>query len=129
MRGDMLLKNYFNSPRSSLRKLADNVEIGETLLAREIVERTGMTGSLVYSTLARLEERDIVQRVPFVWPEPPEASECWGRRRWRRWRKKMRKTKNGYPGAKWRFLGFTVTPVDELLNLAQLDLDARRRPS
>ena len=129
MKGDRLLNKYFTDSRSTLRRITDNVEVGETLLAREIAERTGMTGSLMYSTLPRLEKRGIVQRMPFVWPEPPEVSECWGRKRWKSWRKKVRKTKNGYPGAKWRYLGFTVIPIDELLSLARLDLRVEACPS
>jgi len=129
MRCDMLLTNYFNSPRSTLRRIVENMEIGETLLKREIVERTGMVGSLVYSTMARLEERNIVQRVPSVWPTPPMESHLWGRRRWKTWRKEIREANKGCQGVRWRYLGFSIIPVDELLRLARMDLDVRRRLS
>ena len=129
MRGDMLLKNYFNSPRSTLRRIKEKTEIGELLTISEIADRTGMSRSGVHNTLRKLEERGIVKREPFVWPNPPEGSNLWGRRRWIQWRFEVGGAKSGAPAGKWRFLGFTVTPVDELLNLAQLDLNARRRPS
>jgi len=125
----MLLSNYFNSPRSTLRKIVEHMKIGESLLSREIVERTGMVGSLVYLTMYRLEVRGMVQRVPFVWPTPPEGSDLWGQRRLRVWRKGIVGSNRGRMGVRWRFLGFTVTPVDELLKLARIDLNARRLSS
>ena len=124
-----MLKNYFNSQRSTLRRLMDKVEIGESLTISEIADRTGMRRSLVHNVLRKLEVRETVKREPFVWPPPPEGSGLWGRRRMRQWRFEVGGAKSGTPAGKWRLLGLIVTPVDELLNLAQLDLNARRRPS
>ena len=118
----MLLKNYFNSPRSTLRRLMDKVEIGESLTISEIADRTGMSRSGVHNTLRKLEERGIVKREPFVWPPPPEGSDLWGRKRWIQWRAEVGGAKSGAPAGKWRFIGFIISPVDELLSLARLDL-------
>ena len=129
MRGDRLFRDCFNAKRSYLRQFVENIEIGETLWVREISDRTGIPRTKVYRLMAMLEERGAVKWIPFVWPEPPEGFEMWGKVRRVKWRQSVKGIERGYPGDKWRFLGFTVTPVDELLNLAQLDLNARRRPS
>jgi len=126
---DRLLNNYFNSPRSTLRRLADKVEVGESLTISEIADRTEMSRSLVHNVLRKLEVRENMKREPFVWPPPPEESGLWGRRRWIQWRFEVGGAKTGTPADKWRFLGFMVTPVDELLSLARLDLRVEACPS
>ena len=122
MRGDRLLTDYFHGRINYMRRFMDNVEIGETLRIKDIAERSGIPETKAYGFMKLLEARGMADRVPFVWPTPPAASRLWGRAKWRRWRIKAGGVKRGYPGARWRYLGFTVTPVDELLSLARLDL-------
>jgi len=122
MKGDRLISDYFNAKKSYLRKFVENIEIGETLWAWEISERTGISRTKVYQLMYLLEKRGVVERVPFQWPEPPMNFELWGKTRRAKWKKEVTGHRRGFPGCRWRFNGLIITPVNELLRLAQLDM-------
>ena len=119
-----MIWNYFRDSDSTLRRFVESIEIGETLLAREITDRSGIRRSNVHRVLELLEARGMVERVPYVWPEKPPQYELWGKRAKARWRKGVRGDEQGDPGARYRFLGFTAAPVDDVLHLATLDMAA-----
>lgn len=121
-----IITDYFKGKKSYLRSFVDAVESGEALWVREIMQRTGMPRTKVYNLLNKLEKRGFVERELFIWPEPPECSKLWGKRRWKTWRLEISKRERdgGKLGNKWRFLGLLITPIDELLKLAVLDLGA-----
>ena len=121
MRGDKIITDYFNGRQGYMRRFVDAVDIGETLSARKIADRTGIPFTKVFYLMHVLETRGIVKRVPFVWPSPPSKSVWWGRRRWSEWRKTVRGNSKGRPSDKWQFLDFLVTPIEELLKLAKID--------
>lgn len=122
MKGDRLIYHYFSDPRNTFRRYTETVEVGELLLISEIAERTGKHRSQIDPLMLRLHKRGIVEKVPFVWPDSPKGFELWGRRAKKVWRRRVSGERHGRPGTKWLYLGFTITPVDELLMLAILDL-------
>ena len=121
-----IITDYFKGKKSYLRSFVDAVDVGEALWVREIMQRTGIPRDKVYNLLNKLEKRGFVKREPFVWPEPPECSNLWGKRRWKTWRCEVtkREGEGGFLGDRWRFLGITIVSIDELLKLAALDLGA-----
>jgi len=119
-----MIWNYFRDSDSVLRRFVESIGIGETLLAREIADRAGIQLSDVYRALRLLEARGMVEKIPFVWPEKPPHFNLLGLRAQARWRKSIRNCRGGVPGASYRFLGFTVSPVDDVLHLATLDMAA-----
>jgi len=123
-----MIWNYFRDSDSTLRRFVESIEIGETLLAREITDRSGIRRSNVHRVLELLEARGMVERVPYVWPEKPPHFDLLGPRARARWRKSIRGSTPGLPGASYRFLGFTVSPVDDVLHLAHLDLGLETPP-
>jgi len=116
--------NYFRDSDSALRRFVESIGIGETLLAREIAERTRIRRSDVHRVLRLLEARGMVEKIPFVWPEEPPHFDLLSKRAQARWRKNRRNCRAGVPGASYRFLGFTASPVDDVLHLATLDMAA-----
>ena len=121
-----IITDYFKGKKTFLRSFMDTMNIEEVLWIREIAERTGIPRAKVYSLMYRLEKRGIVERAPFVWPESPPESDLWGPCRWKRWRSEvLGRSGGGVVGDKWRFLGIIVTPINELLRLAVLDLGAK----
>jgi len=124
VKGDRMIWNYFRYSDSPLRRFVESIEIGETLLAREIMERSGIRRSDVHRVLRLLEARSMVEKIPFMWPKEPPHFDLIGPRAQARWRKKIRNGRAGVPGASYRFLGFTVSPVDDVLHLATLDMAA-----
>ena len=121
MKGDMMIWNYFRKSDSALRRFVESIEIGETLLGREIMERTGLCSSDAWRVLRLLEGLGMVERMPFVWPEKPPNFDFLSKRGRARWRKSIRGSGRGVPGARYKFLGFTVSPVDDVLRLAMMD--------
>ena len=121
MKGDRMIWNYFRYSDSPLRRFVESIGAGETLLTREIMERSGLTRSDTNRVLRMLRDRGMVQVRPYRWPVKPSQYEDWGARRQARWRKKVRGDDQGAPGARYCFLGFTVSPVDDVLHLATLD--------
>ena len=121
MRGKRLISDYFQGRKSYLRQYVENVKPGEVLKTQEIVSRSGIPRTKVYSLMNLLEKWGMVEDVPFVWPEPPEVSEYWNKRRWAAWRHEV--ASGNYPHSKrWRFIGFIIAPVGELLKVARLDV-------
>jgi len=119
-----MIWNYFRDSDSVLRRFVESIGIGETLLAREIADRAGMQMSDVYRALRLLEARGMVEKIPFVWPEKPPYFDLLSTHAQGRWRKSIRGSTPGLPGARYRFLGFTVSPVDDVLHLATMDMAA-----
>ena len=119
-----MIWNFFRDSDSALRRFVESIGIGETLLAREIADRAGMQMSDVYRVLRLLEARGMVEKIPFVWPEKPPHYDLLSTHAQARWRKSIRGSPPGLPGASYRFLGFTVSPVDDVLHLATLDMAA-----
>ena len=124
MKGDRMIWNYFKHSDSPLRRFVESIGIGETLLTREIMERSGLTRSDTNRVLRMLRDRGMVKVRPYRWPVKPSQYEGWGARRQARWRKRVRGDDQGAPGARYHFLGFTVSPVDDVLRLATLDMAA-----
>ena len=124
MKGDMMIWNYFRDGESALRRFVESIGIGETLMAREIMERSGLDYSETYRVLRVLRSRGMVEVIPYVWPKKPSQYEDWGPCRQASWRKSVRGPDQGAPGASYRFLGFTAAPVDDVLHLATLDMAA-----
>ena len=124
MKGDRMIWNYLRHSDSLLRRFVESVGVGETLLTREIMERSGLTRSDTNRILRILTGRGMVEVMPYVWPEKPPQYMAMGKRAQARWRKSVRGPKQGAPGARYRFLGFTVSPVDDVLHLATLDMAA-----
>ena len=116
--------NYFRYSDSPLRRFVESIGIGETLLAREIAERAGIRRPDVHRVLRLLEAQGMVEKIPFVWPEKPPYYDLLSTHAQGRWRKSIRGSTPGLPGASYRFLGFTVSPVDDVLHLATLDMTA-----
>jgi len=123
-----MIWNYFRDAESPLRRFVESIKIGETLLAREIADRSGIRRSDVHRVLKLLEARGMVEKVPFVWPKEPPHFDLLGPRARARWRKKVRNCRGGVPGASYKFLGFTASPVDDVLHLAHLDLGLETPP-
>lgn len=119
-----MIRDYFRGKTNYLRMLLDAVEPGEVLSAREITDRTNINRTKVYSLMPTLVVKGIVERVPYECPDPPEGSELWGRRRWGNWRREVKPLGGKFPTLKWRIIGISVIPVDELLRIAKLDLAA-----
>jgi len=119
-----MIWNYFRDSESALRRFVESIGIGETLMAREIMERSGLDYSETYRVLRVLRSRGMVEVIPYVWPKKPSQYEDWGPCRQASWRKSVRGPDQGLPGASYRFLGFTVSPVDDVLHLATLDMAA-----
>ena len=117
----MMIWNYFRDSESALRRFVESIGIGETLMAREIMERSGLDYSETYRVLRVLRSRGMVEVIPYVWPKKPSQYEDWGPCRQASWRKSVRGPDQGAPGASYRFLGFTAAPVDDVLHLATLD--------
>ena len=122
MKGDRMIWNYFRYSDSLLRRFVESIGAGETLLTREIMERSGLSRSDTNRLLRILTSRGMVEVMPYVWPEKPPQYESWGKRAKARWRKGVRGDEQGAPGARYRFLGFTAAPVDDVLHLATLDM-------
>ena len=114
--------NYFRDSDSTLRRFVESIGIGETLLAREIAERAGIRRSDVHRVLRLLEAQGMVEKIPYVWPEEPPHYDLLGPRARARWRKSIRGSTPGLPGASYKFLGFTAAPVDDVLHLATMDM-------
>ena len=119
-----MIWNYFRDSESALRRFVESIGIGETLMAREIMERSGLDYSETYRVLRVLRSRGMVEVIPYVWPKKPSQYEDWGPCRQASWRKSVRGPDQGAPGARYLFLGFTVSPVDDVLHLATLDMAA-----
>ena len=124
MKGDRMIWNYFRDSDSPLRRFVESIGAGETLLTREIMERSGLTRSDTNRVLRLLEAQGMVEKIPFVWPEKPPYYDLLSTHAQGRWRKSIRGSTPGLPGASYRFLGFTVSPVDDVLHLATLDMAA-----
>lgn len=122
---DRLMYNYFRAENSVFRRYVESVDREDLLSTSEIAERTGIDTSHIHGLMNRLHKRGIVERVPFMWPDPPEESYLWGKRRWKIWRRSVRAGLKGKPPTRWRFMGLNITPVDELLRLATLDLASK----
>jgi len=128
VKGDELIRNYFRDSGSALRRFVESIKIGETLLAREIMERAGLSQTSTSRVLRMLRDRGMVEVIPYVWPEKPPYYDLLGTRGLARWRKSVRGSARGFPGASYRFLGFTAAPVDDVLHLAHLDLGLETPP-
>ena len=124
MKGDRMIWNYFRYSDSPLRRFVESIGVGETLLTREIMERSGLDSSETYRVIGMLRSRGMVKTRPYVWPEKPPYYDFLGSRGQAQWRKRVRNAKGGAPGARHHFLGFTVSPVDDVLHLATLDMAA-----
>lgn len=121
LRGEKIITDYFKGRDGYLRRFVKSIEPGETLNAREIAEKSGIPRSKVYYLMYLFEKRGLAERINFVWPTPPPTFHIWGKSTQSRWRREVTGHKKGFPGIKWRFLGFTITPIDDLLQLAKLD--------
>jgi len=124
VKGDRMIWNYFRYSDSPLRRFVESIGVGETLLTREIMERSGLTRSDTNRIIGMLRSRGMVEVIPYVWPKKPSQYEDWGPCRQASWRKSVRGPDQGAPGASYRFLGFTAAPVDDVLHLATLDMAA-----
>ena len=119
-----MIWNYFRDSDSVLRRFVESIGIGETLLAREIMERAGLSQTSTSRVLRMLRDRGMVEVIPYVWPEEPPYYDLLGTRGRARWRKSIRGSGRGVLGASYLFLGFTAAPVDDVLHLATLDMAA-----